>query len=86
MQNFHLCHGQQKKRNEINFFPIPRLDPILTIKKVAVGIFEFARCVDWGFHKKLNPKKKTAEPVTFFLAKVPFCLDLARCVRRRAVN
>jgi hypothetical protein len=46
-------------------FLIPRLDPFLTLQKAAVGIFEFTRCVDWGFHKKMNPKKKTAESVTF---------------------
>jgi hypothetical protein len=56
-----------KKKNEINYFLIPRLDHILTLKKVAVGIFEFARYVDWGFHKKMNLQKKTAESVAFFV-------------------
>jgi hypothetical protein len=39
---------------------------------VTVGIFEFNRCVNWGFHKKMNPKKKTAESVTFFSEVVCF--------------
>jgi hypothetical protein len=57
-------NGTEKMRD--HYFLIPRLDPFLTLKKVTVGIFEFTRCVDWGFHKNLNQAKKTAESVTLF--------------------
>jgi hypothetical protein len=58
-----------KKLSKINFFPIPRLNPFLTSKKRAVGIFGFARCVDWGFHKKLNPDKENRGVGYFFIGK-----------------
>jgi hypothetical protein len=68
-----------KKKVPSNYFLIPGLDPFLTLKKLAVGIFGFTRCVDWGFHKKMYPKKKTAESVTFFRKKLRCGTRKMRC-------